>query len=348
MAVEKRGSGAFALFILACVVLAWSFRMPGAGGSARIKLATLAPRGSSFHRILQAMGERWRGAPGGGVSLTVYTDGTMGGEADMVRKMRIGQIQAAMLTAVGLREIDDSVTAIQFMPMMFRSLDEIDYVREKLAPELEKRMLDKGFVVLFWGDAGWVRLFSRGPVLRPRDLKGMKLCALAGDSYQIDIMKAAGYQPVPIETSDILPGLQTGLVNALFTQPFYALSTQAYGQASHMLELNWAPLVGATVVTRKAWDALPVETRASLRSAATEAGADITSRSRAESDESVEAMRKRGLVVHPVPPELDAEWRRTAESFYPKIRGKIVPSDLFDDVRAMLSEYRARKPAGTG
>ncbi|MCI0418855.1 MAG: TRAP transporter substrate-binding protein DctP, partial [Acidobacteria bacterium] len=207
---------------------------------ARIRLATLAPKGSSYHQILLAMGEKWRQAPGGGASLTIFADGSMGGEADMVRRMRIGQIQAGMLTVVGLAEIDSSVSALQNLPMMFRSLDEVDYVRHKLAPTLEKKLLEKGFVVLFWGDAGWVRFFSKEPVLYPADLKRMRLFAWAGDAKQLDIMKAGGYQPIPLETNDILPSLQTGLINAVPSTPFYALAGQFYGPAPHMLELNWA------------------------------------------------------------------------------------------------------------
>lgn len=307
----------------------------------RIKLGTLAPRDSSFHRILLAMGEKWRQAPGGGVTLTVYPDGAMGGEADMVRKMRIGQVQAGMLTVVGLSEIDPGVTALQNMPMMFRDLQEVDYIREKLRASLEKRLLDKGFVVLFWGDAGWIRFFSKQPVIRPADMKKMKLFVWAGDNSQVDLMKSAGYQPVPLETSDILPGLQTGLINAVPTIPYFALSTQLYNQAPHMLALNWAPLVGGTVVTRKVWESIPAETRAAMQKAADEAGAQIKARSRAESDEAVAAMQKRGLNLHAVTPEIEAEWRKTVESYEDQIRGKIVPADMYDEVRRLLQEYRA-------
>jgi TRAP-type C4-dicarboxylate transport system substrate-binding protein len=312
-----------------------------AAAQSRIKLGTLAPRDSSFHRILLAMGEKWRQAPGGGVTLTVYPDGAMGGEADMVRKMRIGQVQAGMLTVVGLAEIDPAVTALQNMPMMFRDLQEVDYIREKLRPNLEKRLLDKGFVVLFWGDAGWIRFFSRQPVVHPADLKKTKLFVWAGDNSQVDLMKSAGYQPVPLETSDILPGLQTGLINAVPTIPYFALSTQLYNQAPHMLALNWAPLVGGTVVTRKVWDSLPPETCAALQKAANDAGAQIKARSRTESDEAVAAMQKRGLIVHAVTPEIEAEWRKTVDAYQDQIRGKIVPADMYDEVRRLLQDYRA-------
>jgi TRAP-type transport system periplasmic protein len=313
----------------------------GVEAQTRIKMGTLAPRGSSFHQILQVMGEKWRQAPSGGVQLTVYTDGVMGGEADMVRKMRVGQIQAGMLTVVGLSEIDDSVTALQNMPMVFKSLDEVTYVREKLRPVLEKRLLDKGFVVLFWGDAGWVRFFSKQPVIFPADLKKMRIFVWAGDNRQVDIMKAAGYQPVPLETSDISTGLQTGLINALPSAPFYALASQIYLSAPHMLELNWAPLVGGAVVTRRVWDSFPESSRILLMEAARDAGLQIEAKSRSESDESVESMKKRGLTVHAVTPQVDLEWQKLAEGLYPKIRGGIVPADLFDQVQSLLEQYRS-------
>ena len=297
-----------------------------------------------MQQILLAMGEKWRQAPGGAVTLTVYTDGVMGGEADMVRKMRIGQIQSAMLTVVGLAEIDDSVTALQNMPMVFRNLEEVDFVREKLRPLLEKRFLEKGFVVLFWGDAGWVRFFSKQPMVHPTDLKKMKIFVWAGDNHQVDIMKAAGYQPVPLETGDIPTSLQTGLISVVPSVPFYALASQIYSAAPHMLELNWAPLVGGTVVTRKAWDSIPSESREFLSNAAVEAGNRIKARSRLDMEQSVESMKKRGLSVRAVDSQVEGEWRKTAEELYPKIRGNIVPADMFDQVQALLEQYRQSTP----
>ena len=225
-----------------------------ANAPVKIKLGTLAPKDSSPHQSLKVMAQTWRQAPGGGVALTIYTDGTLGGEADMVRRMRIGQIQAALLTSAGLADIDDSATALQTMPLVFRTLDEVDYVREKIRSKLEQRLADKGFVVLFWTDAGWVKFFSRKPVVYPDDLKKQKLFAWAGDNKTIDIIKAAGYQPIPLETADILPGLQTGLIDAVPAPPFFALAGQFYGPAPHMLDMNWVPLVGAAIINKKGND----------------------------------------------------------------------------------------------
>jgi TRAP-type C4-dicarboxylate transport system substrate-binding protein len=291
------------------------------------------------------MGEAWKKAPGGGVSLTVYPDGTMGGEGDVVRKMRIGQVQAAMLTAVGLSEIDPSVDAVQLLPMAFRDLSELDFVMSRMRGELERRIEAKGFVVLFWTDGGWVRFFSKQPARSPRDLRSMKLFTWAGDPRMEQVLKSSGYNGIPLETSDILPGLQTGLINAIFSIPYFALTAQVYTHCPHMLEVNWAPLLGGGVMTQKAWDSLPPASREAVKAAAQRAGEQVKLKSRKESDEAVAAMKKRGLKVTPMTPELEAEWRAGAQALYPKIRGTVVPADLYDQVQELIRQSRSA-PAG--
>ena len=303
----------------------------------RIKLATILPRGTSTHQALLEMAAKWRGT---GVSPTLYTDAVMGGEAETVRRMRVDQLQAAVLSVAGLTEMDHSVTALQVMPMMFHSLDEVEYVRERLRPLLEKRLEEKGFVVLFWADAGWVQFFSKKPVLRPDDLRRQKTFVLASDSGQSDLMKAAGFQAVPLEYTDTLTGLQTGLIDAVPTAPFYALAGQFYLPAPYMLELNYVPLVGGLVVTRKAWDAIPAATRDTMRRAAEEAGKKISVQSHQEMQEAVAAMQKRGMKVTQLTPAAEAEWRALFDGVYPKIRGSMVPADVFDEVQRLLREYR--------
>ncbi len=331
--------------IFAFLVLAVAFACR-AEEPVKIRLGALAPRGTAWHKSLLELGEKWRAAQGAGAEYIVYGGGSQGGEADMVRRMRVGQLNAAMLSVIGLSEIDPSVSALQKMPLVFRSWDELDYVREKLRPELDGRFLDKGFVVLCWGDAGWVRFFSREPALRPADYRRMKIFAWSGDAPQADIMKSLGYQPVVLEVSDILSGLQTGMVNMVPSTPFWALTLQFHNQASHMLELDWAPMVGAVLVTRKAWDAMSPAGRDAMRAAGAEMGAQLRTVSRREHHESVAAMQKRGLKVQPVSPEVQAEWRRTVEDMYPLIRGRMVPAQYFDEVQRLLAEYRAGQAGG--
>ena len=329
-------------WILALVVLSVGAPIQALAKPQEIKLATVAPKGSSYHRSLQRLRESWRSISGGALELVVYAGGIQGGEAAMVERMMIDQHQAGLLTATGLALIEPGVAGLQNMPMMFRSLDEVDYVGRKLQPKLQKRMHDKGFVVLSWIDTGWVRFFSRTPVVRIDDLKKLDLFTWAGDTKTIDVMTHAGLKPVPLETDNILTGLQTGLIDAVPMPPFYALALQVYRHAPHMLDLHWAPLVGALVVTRKAWERIPVELRPQLREAAENTGAEIKAAGRREAVQSILTMREKwGLTVHEVTPTIEAEWRAATEAAYPKIRGAIVPAEIFDEVRSLLREYRA-------
>lgn len=321
--------------------LATAVMLPAAAQEpVKIRVGTIAPKGSTYHRALQEMGEKWKQAEGGSATFTVFSDGTQGGEADMVRRMRVRQLNAALVSVVGLMEIDRSVTALQYMPMLFHDWAEVDYARDKLHASLETRLLEKGFVVLFWGDAGWARFFSKDASLRPADFKKAKMFAWSGDNDQVDLMKAMGYNPVPLETADMLPGLQTGLITAVPCAAYYALAGQIDTVAKHMLDLRWVPVVGAAVITRKTWDQLSQAGREQLKSAAEAAGIKIRTRARQEDQEAVDAMKKRGLIIHEATPEIEAEWRKTAEEAYPKIRGTMVPADTFDLVRSAVAEYR--------
>ena len=311
-----------------------------------VRIATLAPRNSSYHKTLLAMGESWGKAPDGGIKTTIYPDGSLGGEADLVRRMRVGGLQGAMLTVTGLSEIDPAFKALQNLPMTFRSLEEAAYVRSKLAPDIEKRLAERGFVLLFLGDVGWVKFFSKTPIERPDDLKRVKLFTWAGNTEDTDLMKSLGLQPVPLEPTDALTGLQTGLIDAIPSVPFFALAAQFYGPAKHMLDIEWAPLVGGGVLTKKAWDTFTPAQREAVLAAARKAGEDINARNKVENDQSVDAMKQRGLVVHAMTPELREEWRAWVEPVLPRMRGKSIPADFFDLVFASLKEYRASDPAG--
>ena len=335
---------AFVAFVLSIIVLTSpAGRMVSAAPTVSIKLATLAPSGTSYDLILRQMAEKWRKTTNGEVNLRVYPGGNQGSEADIVRRMNVDQLQAAMLSVGGLSEIDPTATALQEIPMLFNSLDEETYVRDKMRADFERRLLAKGFVALFWGDSGWVRFFSRNPGIKPDDFKSMKIFVTASNSAkEMQIIQGLGYRPVALDWADALIQLQTGGVDAVPAPPILALSGQYYTVVKHMTEVNWAPLVGATVVTKRAWDAIPQATRDVMASAAVDAGKQIQDASRKESDEAVDTMKKKwGLSVHAMTPELQQQWRMFAEAVYPKIRGSLVPPEVFDEARRLVAEYRA-------
>ncbi|HEY5552403.1 MAG TPA: TRAP transporter substrate-binding protein DctP [Opitutaceae bacterium] len=329
--------------ILIVVLAACATAAQGAPRPVRINLGTLAPRGSSYHQALQQLGEAWRGATDGSVKLVIYTDGTQGNEADMVRLMRVGTLQAGLLTVLGLSSIEPAVTGLQNMPLVFHDLDEFDHVLAIMRPELERRLRAHGFETLFWVDSGWIHFFSVTEAITPADFAKQKLLVVA-DPKQVEIMRAIGQNPVPLESNDIPAALQTGLITALSVPPIYALATQMDRKAGHMLRLNYAPLLGAAVVTSSTWEKIPKEKRETLLEAARVAGQTIRERSRKESNDAIAAMIARGLKVHEVTPGALAAWEKTISGVYPMIRGSMVPAEVFDEVMRHVKEYRAAKP----
>jgi TRAP-type transport system periplasmic protein len=306
-----------------------------------LKLGTLAPLGSPWDKIIKDMGEEWKA---GGVLLKVYPGGELGDEPDMVSKMRTGQIQAGVFTVVGLSQIDKGFSALS-IPMLYKTDAESDYVRSKLQPVLEKRLLADGFKILNWGDAGWVMFFGKNPILTPDDLKKAKFFIWGNDTDTMNIWKSAGYSPVPLSATDILPNLQTGLIDSFDTTPLSALSFQWFPLAPHMTNLKWAPLVGATIVTTKAWNSIPLASRPALLKAAAEAGKRFKDEIRTDNQAAIDAMKQRGLIVHDVTDEQYAQWEQLFQSVYPQISGTVVPADMMNLAIKYRDEYRAKQKA---
>jgi TRAP-type C4-dicarboxylate transport system substrate-binding protein len=310
-----------------------------AADPAVVKAATIAPKGSIYHRALQEMGEAYRQAAPQS-RFIVYTDGIQGTEADTVRRMRVGQLDISMITVVGLTEIDPAVAALQYMPMMFRSWEELDYVRDHLKASLEAKLAAKGFVVLIWGEGGWVQIFTREPIKHPEEFKRAKIFAWSGDVVQAGVMKNLGYHPVPIPIADILPSLETGMVDTVPVAPLWALVGQFDRVTKYMLRVNWVPIVGATVMRKQTYDAMSPAARAALTAAAAKATSTLRMHRAGLDDEAIRAMEARGLKVQAMSPELEREWRTLGERAWPQMRGTMVPAETFDRVRELLDEYR--------
>jgi TRAP-type transport system periplasmic protein len=326
----------------AAVVGAALLPTPAGAQPVLVKMATLVPDGSSWHLILKETADKWRTASNGGVTVRLYAGGVAGDDPDVVRKMRLGTLNAGVLTSVGVAEIDKSVYALG-VPMMYDSYDELYYVLDKMRPRLEAGLEAKGFVVLNWADGGWVHFFAQKPVATPDDLKAMKLFTWAGDATSVDLWKSAGFNPVPLPATEIATALQTGLVTALGCPPQVAVIAQYYNYAKNMTDLPWQLLLGATVITRSVWERIPAEVRPTLLQVARDSGARLQDEIRKSGERDVDAMRKRGLNVVAVDARARAQWKQTAESLYPRIRGSIVPAEAFDEAMRYRDEYRNRR-----
>lgn len=311
-----------------------------------IRLGTLVPKGSPWHEILLNMGEEWKKASSGKIELRIYPGGEQGDEPEMVQKVRIKKLQAVALSGAGLSGIDAAVTALE-VPMMLSSYEELDYVRDHIADRLEKGLLQHGFVVLNWGDAGWVHFFTKQPAMRPDDIRKMKLCVLQGDNSTFELYKVNGFNPVALAATDILTGLQTGLIDAFQAPPLIALSNQWFGGARNMLDIPFAQLVGATVIDKEVWDKIPAPVQKEMLVSAKKAGVALREEIRKAESNSIPMMQQFGLNLVKADPKALAEWHQLAEGIWPKLRGSIVPADLFDQVRQLRDQYRNAHPGAS-
>jgi TRAP-type C4-dicarboxylate transport system substrate-binding protein len=307
-----------------------------------VKMATLVPDGSKYHLILKEMLETWRTATQGRVTARLYPGSVAGDDQDVVRKMRLGSLNAGLLTSSGVSAVDQSVMALQ-IPMLYSSYEEFDHVLSVMAPRIEASMASKGFVVLAWADAGWVRFFTKTPVRTPDELKPLKLFAWGNDTDALEIWKGAGFNPIPLPSTEISTALQTGLVSALPTTPTAAVLLQWYQHAKNMTDVKWGLLLGAVLVNKSTWDKISPEDQKTVRAAAAEAGARLRAEARVSEERDIAAMKARGLNVVAVDAKAEALWRAAAEAAYPKVRGKIVPEAAFDEAQKTLAEYRAKK-----
>src|SRR5262245_15721390 len=241
---------AFAVFI----VVVSAAGAPGTlrAQTATLELATVVPDNSIWDKSLKQMAAEWKQATNDRVVLTIFSGGSQGDESTVLRKIRLDALQAASLTVVGLANIDPAFNVFN-VPFFFESYDELNAVVEKMTPLLKQRVEAKGFVLLNWGHGGWLQVFSKRPIRTLADLKGVKLYTSAGDDRMTQWYKANGFQPRAMAMTDILTGLTTGMIDAMPTPPLAALAFQWNRQAPYMLDIGLAPVVGATVVSARAW-----------------------------------------------------------------------------------------------
>ncbi len=306
-----------------------------------IKLATLAPEGTTWYNGLRQMGERWSEISGGKVKLKIYAGGVAGNEGTQVRKMRIGQLHAAGMSNMGLLDIDPGPQVIN-TPMLIRTYEELDCVMEAITPTLEQRLLDKGFVVLSWSDAGWTYYFNREPVRTPADAGRYKVFAWEGDPAAVIGFRKAGFNPVVVQSVEVIPSLQSGLIDGFFSTPLATLSMQWFALAPNMLNVPWAPLTGATIMTKDAWDAIPAEYHEPFLQAAREVGASLKDEIRRQDNAAIRVMQKYGLTVVEADAATQLQWMKKGVSLYPYFRSDIVPPEVFDLATASVEACRAR------
>lgn len=319
---------------------------PGAAAQTTIRVATVAPVNSSYHKALLDMGAEWEAKTAGRVKLTVYAGGTQGSEEATLRMMRPGvdQLQGGLLMLPGLSSIDEGFGAFG-IPFLFASDAEAKHVLERMGPMMEKRMEGRGFKVLAWGSAGWVQLFSKKPINTLADVKAAKLFTTEGDDRMVQWYKQNGFRPVALKSGDIPAQLRltTGMIDAAPMPPYVASLMQVFRDAKYMLDVDVAPLFGALVVTQTAWKKIsPADQAVMIASAKT-----VEKRLLAEAvkldEASIAAMKTRGLTVNTPDPKALASFRAEADRLVATIKGTLVPADVYDLAQRERDAYRKSK-----
>lgn len=305
----------------------------------RIKLGTLAPQGSTWHQLLQQMAQDFSKASGGKVELKIYAGGTQGSEGEMIRKISIGQLQGASMTAIGLHEITPEPQA-EDVPFMIDSYEEYDYVHEHIRGKLEEAINKKGYQVLQWGEVGFVYFFSTEPYRTPADFARGKVFTWNGDPGAEAAWKAAGFHPVVLSSTDLVPALTSGMINVVNQSPLYAYTTNLYSRANHMLNLHWGFLTGATIVRKDTWAKVPADLQKKLLQIAEDYGKKTREDTRKQNEDAIQQMKNRGLDVQE-PADIQA-WQKASEQANKVIRGKVVPATTYDEVKRLRDEYRAQ------
>ena len=305
-----------------------------------IKLGTLAPNGSTWHTLLKEMGQKWEQASGGKVKLRIYPGGVLGNEGDMVKKMRIGQLQAAALTTIGLHDIAPEPQAVD-VPMMIDSWATLDYVMDRMAPKLERIIESKGYVVIGWSEVGFVRFFSTKKYSTLAELQNAKMFCWEGDPASAEAWRAGGFHPVVMSSTDIVP--------------VAADRAHRHGGAGAAVRLFVAHVREGQVHARSAVGGAHrrhggAQGRVGQGAGRPQAEADRDlARVRQEDRDRGAAHGRRRAREH----EASRGWwwssrpirptfAKAAQKTYSVIRGKVVPAETFDEVKKLVDEAHAQ------
>jgi TRAP-type C4-dicarboxylate transport system substrate-binding protein len=334
---------AFRRYAPVIAVLALLF-VPLLAAPDEIKLATLVPATSTWHKALLDMGSAWKKDTADRVTLTVYAGGTQGDEATIIRKIRSDVFQASFITSVGLAELDEAFNVFS-IPFFLESSDEEVAVDKKLSPAIEKRLQAKGLHLLCWGTGGWVQVFSKKPLRSLADVKAAKLFTSKGSDKWVRWYVANGFHPVALTPADIPAQLKlgTGLIDTAPYPAYLAMSLNVYTDAKYMLDLHIAPLTGALVISETAWNRLSAEDRAKIEEDAQAFESRIRTEVPKNDADAVKLMSTRGLQVITPDAKAAAEFRAAGSQLAATMRGTMVPADVYDAAVQARDAFRASK-----
>ena len=334
---NRRLSAAIAGGLLALGLLA--IASPQAIAGITLKMATLAPKKSTWYRTFAAINADIVAATGGAVSIKIYPGGIHGDEKVTINKMKTGLIHASAVTSVGLAAIDPDIIAFQ-LPYLFKSYKELDCVRDSMRAELDAKFEAKGYKILGWGDIGYLYVFSNEEIHDPKDLGKVKLWSWTEDPITAQIAEVVGASTVPLAVPDVLPSLSTGVINAFSSSPYATLVLGWGAKVTHMAGSPVGIGIGASVMSKKAYDSIPEAHRKLLKEISERRSKELVSKIRADNSAAVKALRRNGLKVYALSPAEKAEWGRISVETAKRLTGKVYSAAFFNKVKATLAGCR--------
>ncbi|MDR1252959.1 MAG: TRAP transporter substrate-binding protein DctP [Treponema sp.] len=304
-----------------------------------IKLASMVPENTPWGAAINRLSTEWSQATNGEVELVVYHNGVAGDEADVLRKLRMNQIQAAVFTSIGLNSVMPEVMTLSY-PFLIRTDQELDAVLSKVKPELDAKIQQNGFVTLAWARAGWIKIFSRTPVYVPNDMRRLKVSASPNELEMMQAFKTMGYQMVPLGLNDILVSLNSGMVDVVWQSPIAVAGYQIFGVAKNMNAINVSPFMGGILMNNTAWRRIPDRYKDRLMAICKRIEREIEGSIAKLETEAVSTMTKYGLTVHTPNPRQAQEWYNDMDRYESSLVGQVFNRELYQKIKVILGDYR--------
>jgi TRAP-type C4-dicarboxylate transport system substrate-binding protein len=326
-------------FVFAASIAAFLVLYPAQTMAITIKVASLVPEGSPWHRALLKIAAEWQKISDGDVRLKIYPGGVVGDETDAIRKMRINQIQAAMVTGKGLAYIHPDFYVYQ-LPFVALDDEELDYLFLHLKPTLEQLLKKKGFTLLGFSKSGWLRFFSATEATTPEQLRRLKMFTLEGHASIDQAMKEMGFQIVPLKANDVFAAMQSGMVEAFAAAPLVAASMQWFALAPHMNSFYWSPLTGGFIITNRSWRMIPQELHPRLLQSIEVVMEELYLESMEVEEQAFQIMQANGLIIHRVPEDIVKQWRALVDDGFEMLVGETISREIYRQAVEILEEYR--------
>ncbi len=319
--------------------------LPASAARVRIKVATLAPDGSTWMKNFRAMSKEVKSKTNGEVYFKVYPGGVQGDEMDVLRKIRTGQLHGGGFTGLGMGKICPD-TLVVAVPMLVSTYDEVDLIKEKLGGYFEKGIEKNGFVLLGWQEVGFVYLFSKRPITTMADLRRSKIWCWEGDPVAPDVFKTANINPVFLAMHDVLPALQTGMIDTVYNSPLGAVVLQWYTKTRYMTDTPLTYAFSGLVITKKIFRKIPRRYQPIVMEICRRHLRQQIVETRASNKEAVAALKKRGIQIVTLTPEAVRELRTVFMESGEVLAGKAFSKHILERTKQLLAEYRAAKGKG--